>query len=65
MSDIPTREESPMLPWSAELAGRLHERTLTSELLRAIRSAIHTSARCGSTRRRATTTTPSGDTRRV
>ena len=52
-----------MLPWSAELAGRLDEHVIASELLRATRSATRTSGRCGSTSRPATTTSPTGATR--
>ena len=37
-----------MLPWSSTLAGAIDELELTSELLVPTRSAIPTSAHCGS-----------------
>ena len=47
-----------MLPWSAELAGRIDEHVITSELLRATRWVTPASGRSGSTCRRATTMSP-------
>ena len=47
-----------MLPWSADLAGRIDEHVISSELLEATRSVTPTSGRCGCTCRRGTTTEP-------
>ena len=53
-----------MLPWSAELAGRLDEHvSSTRPAARQRRSATRTNGRCGSTCRPATTTTPRRATR--
>ena len=47
-----------MLPWSADLAGRIDEQVITANCCAATRSATRTSGRCSSTCRRATTTSP-------
>ena len=53
---------SAVLPWSADLAGRIDEHVISSELLRGTRSVTRMSGRCSSTCRPATTTSPAAGT---
>ncbi len=53
-----------MLPWSADLAGRIDEHVITANCCAATRSATRTSGRCSCTCRRATTTSRAAGTRR-
>ena len=53
-----------MLPWSAELAGRIDEQVITSELLKNNPLGIPMSGRSWCTCRRDTTRSPAAATRR-